>query len=181
MERQGHLSSGPLSLAPSEKMNSALAHPTHDGWPAAGGMSADASGPRLRHMKPSARVACRWILRLYGARVLSVEGAQHISAGQDPFILALNHSQKREAVLIPAVLAALLDGRQVHFMADWNFLMIPLIGFVIRCNDPIIVDRKSARPRFLNMLKPWLTSRTPVMDQARNRLREGRSAASRYR
>jgi 1-acyl-sn-glycerol-3-phosphate acyltransferase len=107
--------------------------------------------------------------------VLGVEGAQHLAGTADPFILALNHSQKREAILIPCALAALRNGRQIHFMADWNFLLIPVIGTVIRLNEPIIVNRKSARPRFLNVFRPLLTSRQSVIEQARQKLQAGRS------
>lgn len=157
-----------------DTMKLTLTNPVQS-WPTSVLSGEDSFDLRLPNMKPVPRLVCRSFLKFYGRQVLAVEGAEHISAGCDPFILALNHSQKREAILIPAVLAALREGRQVHFMADWNFLMIPLIGFIIRCNEPIIVDRKSARPQFLNFLKPWLASRVPVLEQARQRIREGRS------
>ena len=129
----------------------------------------------LRHMNPGARTVCRLILRVFGGQIKAIHGWKHVIDAGDRFILALNHSQKREAILIPAALAALRHGRQIHFAADWNFLMIPVIGSIIRLNDPIIVDRKNARPRILNYFKPYLTCGIPVMEQARQRLRQGRA------
>ena len=127
----------------------------------------------LPYMTPLVRFTCRSLIRVYGDQVIGLKNAEPISRREGPFILALNHSQKREAIFVPALIGALRQGRQIHFMADWNFLMIPIVAFVIRCNRPIIVDRKSARPRFLNVFKPFLTSKLSVMDQARRFLSEG--------
>lgn len=123
------------------------------------------------HDQLAVRWACRTVLTLFRHQLVSIEGLEHIHPANDPFIVAINHSQRPEAVLVPAWFVFFRRGRQIHFLADWNFLMLPGIGFLLRLNDPIIVGRKSARPRWLNVFKPWLTDLRPSMDQARIRLR----------
>lgn len=63
----------------------------------------------------------------------------------------------------------------VHFMADWNFLLIPVLSWVIRLHDPIVVVRKDAKPRFLNRFKKRFQSPLSPFDQARERLACGQS------
>lgn len=121
------------------------------------------------------RFACRAVASTVGRLLRGVENTGAIVTGRDPFILALNHSQRLEAVVIPAWLALLRGGRRVHFMADWNFLMIPLVGYVIRAGRSIIVGRKPAKPAFLNRFKSRLVPKEPPMQQAQRLLLEGHS------
>jgi len=116
------------------------------------------------------------MLAAFGSsRLKSASGWEHVQPANDPFILAANHSSRLEALFLPAWLAMHRGGRQVHFLADWNFLMWPLAGSLIRMNDPIIVSRKPARPRFLNAFKPLLAPAEPPFKQARRRLLTGSS------
>lgn len=110
-------------------------------------------------------------------KVLAVHGCEHIAADCDPFILALNHSTRCEALRAPAMLMLLRGGRRLHFLADWNFRMIPGIGLLYRRSGAITVTRKSARPRVLNVLKPLYTDRLSPMEQAAAHLMQGRSLA----
>jgi 1-acyl-sn-glycerol-3-phosphate acyltransferase len=107
--------------------------------------------------------------------VLSIEGLEHIAPGRDPFILALNHGTRLEALLVPPFLFLLRHGERIHFMADWNFRLVPLIDLLYRRAGVITVTRKPARPRFLNVLKPLFTSAIPPAEQARQLLVAGRS------
>jgi 1-acyl-sn-glycerol-3-phosphate acyltransferase len=118
---------------------------------------------------------CRSLLSLFHGHVRSIVGLEHIRTDADPFLLVLNHSQRPEAILVPAWLCFHRGGRMVHFMADWNFLMIPGVGGIIRAHDPIVVTRKSARPAFLNRLKPRFTPELPPFEDAARRIRDGRS------
>ncbi len=113
-------------------------------------------GRDLRYFndRPVTRAVTRFGLALARRVVLSVEGVEHISGDRDPFVVAANHSQRLEAVLVPTVLVALRNGRQIHFMADWPMLMVPGVGLIYRCGEVIPVFGKSARPAFLNRLKP---------------------------
>jgi len=125
--------------------------------------------------RPVTRWTCRLVLSLFRHQLVSISGIEHIHPANDPFIVAINHSQRPEALLVPSWLVYFRRGRQVHFLSDWNFLMLPVIGQIMQLNEPIIVGRKSARPKWLNCLKPWLTDTRPAMDRATNELRRLRS------
>lgn len=136
--------------------------------------SALATWQELPHATPLdaaiLRLATFWARR----RLLAIDGLDRILPSQDPFILALNHSTRLEAIAVPTLLMYLRGGKHIHFLADWNFKLIPGIGFLYRRARVITVLRKPAKPRFLNALKPLFTDGTSAMDQARQHLREGR-------
>ncbi|MCW5557682.1 MAG: 1-acyl-sn-glycerol-3-phosphate acyltransferase [Verrucomicrobiae bacterium] len=130
--------------------------------------------PHLAH-QGATRFICRTLLTLYRRRFLGFGGGDHVTADRDPFLLAVNHSQRPEAILLPAWLCFLRGGRMVHFMADWNFQLIPGVAWIIRLHDPIHVVRKDARPRFLNRFKSRYRHLDPPFIEARRRLDAGRS------
>jgi 1-acyl-sn-glycerol-3-phosphate acyltransferase len=105
----------------------------------------------------------------------TIRGLEHVRPEADPFVLALNHSTRLEAVALPALLVYHRGGRRVHFLADWNFQMIPGIGLLYRRSGAIVVTRKPARPRFLNVLKPLYAHREPSHTRALAHLKAGRS------
>ena len=108
-------------------------------------------------------------------RVLAISGLQHVRPGLDPFILALNHNTRTEALLVPALIMLHRGGRLIHFVADWNYRLIPGIGLLYRRAETITVTAKSARPRVLNALKPLYRHSRSVLDRARLCLAHGRS------
>ena len=110
-------------------------------------------------------------------RFTSIAGLEHIAPERDPFILALNHATRFEALALPALLVFHRRGKLVHFFADWNFQMIPGVGLLYRRSGAIVLTRKSARPRILNALKPFYTHATSGMDRAKAHLAAGRSIA----
>jgi 1-acyl-sn-glycerol-3-phosphate acyltransferase len=124
---------------------------------------------------PMDRVLTRAVNTLLLPRFTSVTGLEHVGREADPFILALNHSTRFEAVALPALLMYVRGGALVHFMADWNFQMIPGIGLLYRRSGAIVVMRKSARPRFLNALKPIYAPAGPSHERALVQLKAGRS------
>jgi 1-acyl-sn-glycerol-3-phosphate acyltransferase len=127
------------------------------------------------HGHPLHRFCCRLLTTLGRSWFKASSGWEQVLAANDPFILAPNHSSRLEALLLPAMLAWQRRGRQVHFVADWNFLLLPVIGSVMRMNDPIVVTRKPARPRFLNVFKPWFKPALTPFKEARERLLAGQS------
>lgn len=152
--------------------------------------SAQTSPSQRADALPSNRAILSWPLPELGAfdqillrtstlaarrSILAVHGLEHIAPHRDPFILALNHGTRQEALLVPALLMLLRHGRRIHFLADWNFRMIPGVGLLYRRSGTITVTRKSARPRILNVLKPLFTDALPPMEQARRHLNSGRS------
>lgn len=125
--------------------------------------------------RPGIRLLCRSILTVFHGHVRSMTGLEHILPDADPFLLVLNHSQRPEAILVPTWLCFHRGGRMVNFMADWNFLLIPGIGSIIRAHDPIVVTRKAARPAFLNRFKSRYAGRLSPFEEAARRLQQGRS------
>jgi len=107
--------------------------------------------------------------------VAAIDGLQHIRAAQDPFILVANHSTLSESLLVPAMLMLHRGGSRVHFLADWNFRLIPGLGFLYARAEVVTVTRKSAKPRLLNVFKPLYAHPLPTLERARAHLAAGRS------
>jgi 1-acyl-sn-glycerol-3-phosphate acyltransferase len=129
----------------------------------------------LPHMRdePSTRLMCRTILTLARRRIRAVTGEKWVQPERDPFVVVCNHGQRLEALIVPTLLIFLRGGKRVHFMADWNFLLVPLVASAFRRSQVIVIGRKDARPRWLNHFRPRLTSRRPPLRQALDRLAAG--------
>ena len=121
------------------------------------------------------RWMCRLVTSISRRWVLGFEGLDHVPAERDPFILALNHSQRPEAVIVPTWLCYHRGGRLVHFLADWNFLLLPVVGWIIRLHDPIVVVRKDAKPRILNRFRSRFQGTQTPFEESLRRLAEKRS------
>ncbi len=129
----------------------------------------------LPDLKMVDRMLVRGIALLSRSKVGHLEGLEYVEPERDPFILAANHSTRLEAILLPALLFLFRHGRRIHFMADWNFRMIPGVNLLYRRAGAITVARKPARPRVLNFMKPLFTEKVSPMEQARAHLMSGRS------
>lgn len=132
----------------------------------------------LPHLDDSivTRALLRLVLLGFGRRIVRADGLARLDIQHDPFILALNHSERAEAVLLPAFLAWCRHGRHIHFLADWNFLLIPGIGSLMRRAETIPVCRKPARPRVLTYLRPFVMRGRPHgLEGARHHLVRGES------
>jgi 1-acyl-sn-glycerol-3-phosphate acyltransferase len=125
--------------------------------------------------RPLTRFLTKAFLALYRNRYVSIDGLEHVQPANDPFILVANHNQRPEVVLIPAALFFSRDGKPIHFMADWNFKLIPGVAILYSCGQIITVDRKSAKPKFLNVFRPMLTDKLPAGKRAEERLNAGSS------
>ncbi|NBO63584.1 MAG: 1-acyl-sn-glycerol-3-phosphate acyltransferase [Acidobacteria bacterium] len=121
----------------------------------------------------------RWLIRgiliIFGKRILSVEGWHWLDSVSDPFLIAINHSQRLEALLLPTLLFWYREGRLIHFLADWNFILNPIVAFGYWKGEVIPVTRKPARPRILSGLRSWVVSTPHGYDRARKHLQAGRS------
>jgi 1-acyl-sn-glycerol-3-phosphate acyltransferase len=119
----------------------------------------------------------RLLTRLVGLLALTgiaeIEGWERVHPRHDPFLLAANHSSRREALLLPAVVLLARGGRPVRFLADWNFRLIPGVGRLYDRGGAITLTRKPARPRILNRLKPRFESPITAFKQARAHLLRG--------
>lgn len=126
----------------------------------------------LTHMRLSDRLIVRGLGLIARPFIGDVGGLDHVRSRQ-PFILALNHSSRREVVLISVLLLIARCGQPVHFLADWNFRLIPVVGFLYRRAQVITLTGKSARPKFLNAFKPFFSDGRDPLTVAREKLREG--------
>lgn len=129
----------------------------------------------LPYQGPGDRLLLKASVLLARSHVSAVYGIENMRPGLDPFILVANHSSRREALLVPPLIMLHRGGRLVHFLADWNFRLIPGIGLIYRRAGAITVTRKPARPRILNLLKPLYNDPVPAMERARQHLDAGRS------
>ncbi|MBN9690861.1 MAG: 1-acyl-sn-glycerol-3-phosphate acyltransferase [Verrucomicrobia bacterium] len=123
--------------------------------------------------QPTIRTVCRVVTSLSRWQIREIHGLEHIAPERDPFILALNHSQRPEALVVPTWLCFHRRGRMVHFLADWNFFLVPVVGWVIRLHDPIVVVRKDAKPKFLNRFKERFRDHLSPFEEAQRRLGQG--------
>lgn len=121
------------------------------------------------------RTLLRSVALIARSKLTTISGLDHIQPSRDPFIIALNHSSRQEALLLPALLIMCRSGQRIHFLADWNFRMIPGVDLIYRRAGVITVMRKSARPRFLNIFKPLFRDVLSPIEQARRHLLAGRS------
>jgi 1-acyl-sn-glycerol-3-phosphate acyltransferase len=121
------------------------------------------------------RFLARAFATLAAAQVHAIEGLASIAPPRDPFVLVANHSSRRETLYLPALLLLARGGRPIHFLADWNFRLIPGVGILYKRAGAITVAHKDARPRLLNWLKPFFTSAIPPHGLAAGYLRGGRS------
>lgn len=104
-----------------------------------------------------------------------INGLEYIAPEYDPFILALNHTTHREAILLPVALAFNRGGKLVHFLADWNYRLIPGVNLLYSRGEVITVTHKPARPRILDVFRPLFKQSLSPLDQAKLRLMSGNS------
>jgi len=119
------------------------------------------------------RAVLRALLLACGGLV-AVERPERLAAVSEPAIFALNHSNAFEAVMAPAALVWLRRGRPVHFLADWMYLRLPAVGWLLRQGEPIPVWGKPARWRLGERLRRQ-NRRVPIVDACLDRLASGGS------
>src|SRR5215510_2310375 len=129
----------------------------------------------LPHLGLGDRLLLRALALLAARHVVAIDGLQHIRPAQDPFILAANHSTRRESLLVPALLLLHRGGSMVHFLADWNFRLIPGVALLYARAQVVTVTRKPAKPRFLNVLKPLYQQSRSTLERASAHLTAGRA------
>lgn len=104
---------------------------------------------------PSAfdRLLCRSISTLALHWIVEIQGLENIAPERDPFILALNHSSRLEAVLLPILLMLHRRGHHLRFLADWPMMLVPGVASLYRRGHVILVTRKKPRFPSLDRLK----------------------------
>ncbi len=118
-------------------------------------------------------MACRGVMLTLG-QLVEIEHAERLAAVPEPALFAFNHSTAFEALLVPAALIFLRQGRPLHFLADWMYVEAPGLGWLLRRGDPIAVYNKPARFR-LREGHRLEQRRLPVLEACLARLRRGES------
>ena len=98
------------------------------------------------------RIILKGLLFLF-APLIKIENEAAIPEPAEPVIFAFNHNSSFETMFILLYLVFKRQGKKVHFIADWMYGYIPIIGWLIRQTDPIFVFNKRARFGFLNRIK----------------------------
>src|SRR5262245_6300827 len=129
----------------------------------------------LPHLSLGDRLLLRAAALLARYQIVSIHGLQHVRAACDPFILAINHGTRRESLVVPALLLLRRGGRPLHFLADWNFRLIPGVDLLYSRAQVVTVLGKSAKPRVLNFLRPLYRHALRPFEQARAHLIAGHS------
>jgi len=129
----------------------------------------------LPHLVAPDRLLLRALALLASRSIVSIRGLEHILPARDPFILAANHSCMRESLLVPPMLFLHRGGKRIHFLADWNYRVVPGIGFIYQRAGVVTVLRKPARPSALNFLKRLYRHFPAPRLHAREHLAAGRS------
>jgi len=124
--------------------------------------------------KPATRFVLRLTLFLSRRLFGEIEGEERLRESNGPLIVALNHNQYLEAILVPGILTWKRSGHLVHFLADWNFLLIPIVRTLFRLGEIIPVKRKAARPRFLTSLRDRMVKEPYGFALARQYLAKGK-------
>lgn len=126
------------------------------------------------HMVLRDRVLFRSLAAIAVRHVREVHGFEHIGPDRDPFILAANHNTWRESVLVPSLLIVYRGGKLIHFLADWNFRLIPGVGLIYRRGQVVNVAWKDARPKVFNVLRRFYEDSVSPFEHARAHLLAGR-------
>ncbi len=124
---------------------------------------------------PTTRLAISLLNAFNRRHVLSVAGVDRLLSLPDPFIVVANHSSYQEALLLPALLTGFREGRLVRFVADWNFLLIPIVSSFFKMGRIIPVTTKQARPRWLTGLRKIVVRGKHGLPLARSVLEHGES------
>jgi 1-acyl-sn-glycerol-3-phosphate acyltransferase len=137
------------------------------------------AGEILRKPLPALVLVDRLLVRAIAffarRQVRAIYGLENLLAARDPLILALNHSTRRETVLVTGILIFYRGGRLIHIWTNWIYLMIPGVGWILRRGGMIIVAAKPPRLKFLSRFKRFYVKPKPAMEQARDLLLAGRT------
>ncbi|MBN1696994.1 MAG: 1-acyl-sn-glycerol-3-phosphate acyltransferase [Spirochaetales bacterium] len=71
----------------------------------------------------------------------------------EPVIVALNHNNYIETLIIAALLVFLRNSAKIHFVVDWMFQYVPVVGWLISHIDPVYAYSKPGKYKFMEKRK----------------------------
>ena len=102
---------------------------------------------------PLDRWICKSLCWLAKHWIIEIQGDLQ-ALNRDPQILVMNHSNRLETVLLPAIFCYLRKGKRLHFMADWHLSLVPVLNGLLVRNGAIVVGSKPHRIGWLNRFRP---------------------------
>lgn len=126
----------------------------------------------LPFLRPGESLLLR-LLMIPNLFLLHAEGIEHIRQHQGALIVACNHNNAFESLLVPAFLVYHSAGRKISFVIDWMFGKVPLLGHVLNVMEPVYVYHKRSTSRFLESRRPKTTCSKDTVSLCRERLRNG--------
>ncbi len=137
------------------------------------GMHWNAFSPEFKSLTFSEKSLLSFLM-LPAHLLLDVDGLEHFRSCPRPFIVACNHNNALESLLVPATLVFLQQGEKISFVTDWMFGKVPFLGPLIELNDPVYVYGKRSTWRRLEMKRPPVSPYS-VIEECSRMLCEGRS------
>ncbi len=89
----------------------------------------------------------KWFIR--------IEKAERLEVINSPILIALNHNNYFETLLISYYFLFLAKNQKVTFMIDWMYSKLPIIGWFVNQIDPVLIHNKKAKLSYLNRQKPF--------------------------
>jgi len=112
---------------------------------------------------------------MFPARLLvRLEGSLTLPASGMPVIVACNHNNALESLLVPVSLMHRMQGVRISFVIDWMYGKLPVVGKLMDAVDPVYTYTKRSTLGWLERMRPAGRPRS-VLELCLDRLREGRS------
>ncbi len=109
-------------------------------------------------------------------QLIEVENENRLNDSNETFIFTFNHNNSFETVVLATYLLFHRNGRKVHFVVDWVFGYLPIIGWIINLTEPIFVFNKKAKIPFFNHIKNRIATGN-VLEVCEKRLKDNHSVA----
>ncbi len=132
-----------------------------------------AVNPLLPRLLPLQRRVLQALLLGFG-HWITVEHEQRLERLPEPAIFVFNHNCSYETLLVACFLLSRRDGRPISFVIDWMFSRIPLVGWLFRQMDPVLVYNKPSTIPWWNRERDR-QPRQSIIAQCLNRLQNGQS------
>lgn len=125
---------------------------------------------RLRFWTRALRLVCGPFLE-----PLSPEDRRRLAALPEPAIFAFNHNNTFECLAVPAAMIFERRGRLIHFLIDWMYTELPVVGRVLKAAGAVPVFHKPARWRLKESTRRRGRAAGAPLGPALDRLRSGGS------
>lgn len=85
---------------------------------------------------------------------MKIEHDEHLDLTDGPILLAFNHNNYFETILIAYYFLFRNRNWKVTFLVDWMYSKLPVIGWFVNQVEPVLIYNKRAKLNYLNLRKP---------------------------